>query len=252
MLGRSGKPIIVGPWLSETGFELLYWIPFLAWAKAYGNFDPDRLIVMSRGGAAPWYLAHYAPVRRVCCFFTPDEFGSHDERRIVEQGGRQKHIEVTWFDREIIARVPARRGLSGAELLHPSQMYRLFDNFWLQRAPVTDADGTSSGCPSPRPPAGRPDRSPTSRRWSPLTITSNAPASSAYTTGSPAGPSSMSGWVWLRPSAVAASRSNEGDRLTLRSNRPERGIHEALGVLPVVLGRVGSRCGSFRVAGCDR
>ena len=47
------------------------------------------------------------------------------------------------------------------------------------------------------------------RRWSPLTITSNAPASRAYTTGSPAGPSSMSGWVWLRPSAVAAIRSNE-------------------------------------------
>ncbi len=37
MLGRQDRPIIVGPWLSETGFELLYWIPFLAWAKAYGN-----------------------------------------------------------------------------------------------------------------------------------------------------------------------------------------------------------------------
>ncbi len=63
VLGRSGKPIILGPWLSETGFELLYWIPFLAWAKAYGNFDPDRLIVVSRGGAAPWYR-HITPALR--------------------------------------------------------------------------------------------------------------------------------------------------------------------------------------------
>ena len=39
-LGRSGRPILIGPWLSEAGFELLYWIPFLAWAKAYGNLDP--------------------------------------------------------------------------------------------------------------------------------------------------------------------------------------------------------------------
>jgi len=37
VMGRSNRPIIVGPWLSETGFELLYWIPFVAWAKAYGN-----------------------------------------------------------------------------------------------------------------------------------------------------------------------------------------------------------------------
>src|SRR6185436_385997 len=113
VIGRSGKPIILGPWLSETGFELLYWIPFLAWAKAYGNFDPDRLIVVSRGGAAPWYR-HITPhYEEIFSFFTPDEFRDANERRIVEQGGRQKHIEVTSFDREILARVQAKRGLSG-------------------------------------------------------------------------------------------------------------------------------------------
>ena len=25
------EPILVGPWLGEVGFELLYWIPFLRW-----------------------------------------------------------------------------------------------------------------------------------------------------------------------------------------------------------------------------
>ncbi|HEY9465731.1 MAG TPA: hypothetical protein VIR54_21700 [Vicinamibacterales bacterium] len=152
VLGRSGKPIILGPWLSETGFELLYWIPFLAWAKAYGNFDPDRLIVVSRGGAAPWYR-HITPhYEEIFSFFTPDEFRVANERRIVEQGGRQKHIEVTSFDREILARVQAKRGLSGAELLHPSQMYQLFDNFWLQRTPVTLIEAFSVFSPLPAPP----------------------------------------------------------------------------------------------------
>jgi hypothetical protein len=152
VLGRSGKPIILGPWLSETGFELLYWIPFLAWAKAYGNFDPDRLIVVSRGGAAPWYR-HITPhYEEIFSFFTPDEFRVANERRIVEQGGRQKHIEVTSFDREILARVQAKRGLSGAELLHPSQMYQLFDNFWLQRTPVTLIEAFSVFTPLPAPP----------------------------------------------------------------------------------------------------
>ena len=49
-LGRADETIVAGPWLTETGFELLYWIPFLTWARAYGNLAPDRLIVVSRGG----------------------------------------------------------------------------------------------------------------------------------------------------------------------------------------------------------
>ena len=152
VLGRSGKPIILGPWLSETGFELLYWIPFLTWAKAYGNFDPDRLIVVSRGGAAPWYRQITPHYEEIFSFFTPDEFRVANERRIVEQGGRQKHVEVTSFDREILARVQAKRGLAGAELLHPSQMYQLFDNFWLQRTPVTLIEAFSVFTTLPAPP----------------------------------------------------------------------------------------------------
>jgi hypothetical protein len=149
VLGRSGRPIILGPWLSETGFELLYWIPFLAWAKTYGNFDPDRLVVVSRGGAAGWY-SHITPhYEEIFSFYTPDEFRVRNEQRIAEQQGRQKHIEITSFDREILARVQAKRGLQGAEVLHPSQMYQLFDNFWLQRTPVTLIEAFSRFTPMP-------------------------------------------------------------------------------------------------------
>lgn len=155
VLGRSGRTILLGPWLSETGFELLYWIPFLAWAKAYGNFDPDRLVVVSRGGAASWYR-HITPhYEEIFSFFTPEEFRINNERRIAGQQGRQKHVEISSFDREIIARVERKRGLSGVEVLHPSQMYQLFDNFWLQRTPVTlvEAFSVFSTIPAP-PPSG--------------------------------------------------------------------------------------------------
>jgi hypothetical protein len=155
VLGRSGRPILLGPWLSETGFELLYWIPFLAWAKAYGNFDPDRLVVISRGGAASWY-SHITPhYEEIFSYFTPAEFRDNNDRRIIEQQGRQKHVEITAFDRDIIARVQKKRGLSGAEVLHPSQMYQLFDNFWLQRTPVTLVEAFALFSPlSPPPPSG--------------------------------------------------------------------------------------------------
>jgi hypothetical protein len=149
LLGRSDKPIVVGPWLSETGFELLYWIPFLAWAKAYGNLDADRMVVISRGGAAPWYSHLTTNYEDVLSYYTPDEFRRRNEERIAAQYGRLKHLEVSSFDRDIIARVTEARGLHGAAVLHPSEMYRLFEHFWFQRAPVTLVEAFTSFAPLP-------------------------------------------------------------------------------------------------------
>jgi len=149
LLGRSDRPIIVGPWLSETGFELLYWIPFLAWAKTYGRLDPDRLVVVSRGGAAPWY-AHLTPnYEDVLSYYTPEEFRRRNEERIASQHGRLKHLGVSKFDRQIIAKVTEARKLRGAELLHPSEMYGLFEHFWFQRAPVTIVETFTQYAPLP-------------------------------------------------------------------------------------------------------
>jgi hypothetical protein len=143
-LGRSGRPILIGPWLSEAGFELLYWIPFLAWAKTYGNLDASQLVVISRGGAASWYRNITTNYEDVLSFYSPDEFRSRNEARIVEQRGRLKHVEISSFDREIIAKVAEQRGLSGVRLLHPSMMYRLFDHFWFQRVPITLVEAFTS------------------------------------------------------------------------------------------------------------
>ncbi|MBM3817914.1 MAG: hypothetical protein FJW14_02680 [Acidimicrobiia bacterium] len=154
VLGRSGKPILLGPWLSETGFELMYWIPFLAWARTYGNLDPSQIVVVSRGGAASWYR-HITPnYEDILSFYTPDEFRRRNEARIVEQKGRLKHVDVGSFDREIIAKVSERRGLRGVKVLHPSVMYRLFDPFWFQRSPITLVETFTAFSAMPPAPLG--------------------------------------------------------------------------------------------------
>ena len=108
MLGRQDRPIIVGPWLTEAGFELLYWIPFLAWAKAYASLHDDQLIIVSRGGSAPWYR-HISPnYHDILSLFTAEEFRTRNDARVHEQKGRLKHIDLGEFDREIIERVEAR------------------------------------------------------------------------------------------------------------------------------------------------
>ncbi len=139
-LGRTDLPIVAGPWLTETGFELLYWIPFLTWARAYGNFDPERLIIISRGGAAPWYRRLTTKYADAFTFYTPDEFRTRNEERLRQQGGRFKHVEVSAFDRDIIARATGSLKLGKIKLLHPSVMYRLFNGYWRQLAPVTLVD----------------------------------------------------------------------------------------------------------------
>jgi hypothetical protein len=136
-LAESGRPIIVGPWLSEAGFELLYWIPFVAWAKRYGHLDPARLIVVSRGGTASWYQGITSQYEDVFSYFTPDEFRQRNEARVVDQKGVLKHVQLAGFDKEIVERVAAARGLASYDVLHPSAMYGLFSLFWKQHQPIT-------------------------------------------------------------------------------------------------------------------
>jgi hypothetical protein len=152
MLGRQPRPIVVGPWLTEAGFELLYWIPFLAWAKSYASLHDDQLIVVSRGGAAPWYR-HISPnYHDILSLYTADEFRLRNEARVHEQKGRLKHIDIGDFDREIIDRVRRARGLDKVKILHPSLMYNLFNVFWRQQAPITLVEAFSVFRPLPRLP----------------------------------------------------------------------------------------------------
>jgi hypothetical protein len=154
MLGRQDRPIIVGPWLTEAGFELLYWIPFLAWAKAYASLRDDQLIVVSRGGAAPWYR-HISPnYHDILSLFTAEEFRQRNDARVHEQKGRLKHIDLGDFDREIIDRVKQARGLDKVKVLHPSLMYNLFNVFWRQQAPITLIEAFSVFRPLPKLPLG--------------------------------------------------------------------------------------------------
>jgi hypothetical protein len=168
-LGAQRGPIIVGPWLSEIGFELLYWIPFLRWAITFGGLHADDLWIVSRGGCRSWYAdlgAHYVDVLK---FYSPAAFRAGNDRRMAEQsrsfqslGLRHdrpttKHVAVTAFDREILAHVTRDAGVSSPRLLHPSMMYTLFRLFWRKKVPqLYDEMTTPLRLPSAAPIHGLP------------------------------------------------------------------------------------------------
>jgi hypothetical protein len=128
-IAAGSGPIVVGPWMGEVGFELLYWIPFVAWFKQRFEVDSNRLIVVSRGGASPWY-AHVAHrYVELLSLVSLEEF-----RNATEQSKKQRG--VTRFDRVALRRVLRRETLGRVRLLHPQLMYRLYWEFWKGRAPA--------------------------------------------------------------------------------------------------------------------
>lgn len=131
-ISRSTNPIIVGPWLSEIGFEVLYWIPFLKWAiKDYG-IDKERIIVISRGGTEQWYRGITNKYIDVFDYFTEDEFRKKNQDRINDAGG-QKHRMISDFDLEILKQVKKTLQIEDHEWLHPSFMYGMFKCYWDQK-----------------------------------------------------------------------------------------------------------------------
>jgi hypothetical protein len=128
-IARSGRPVLVGPWTGEIGFELLYWIPFVRWVTEKFGIAPERVTIVSRGGTRAWYAGlgdHYVDAFSLV---TPDAF-----RDATEQVKKQRAMGR--FDRQVLRRVAAR-GATPPALLHPELMYALFMPFWKHQAAVT-------------------------------------------------------------------------------------------------------------------
>ena len=128
-LARSRRPVIVGPWTGEVGFELLYWEPFVRWVVSTYRIPPERLIIVSRGGVRDWYSELATRYVDVFSLFSPEEF-----RAATEEAKKQRRVGA--FDAEVVKRVVSAHNLGRVELLHPGMMYRLFMPFWREVATV--------------------------------------------------------------------------------------------------------------------
>jgi hypothetical protein len=122
-------PIILGPWLSEVGYEALYWVPFVRWFTRHYDVDPNRVIALSRGGVSGWYGGIASRYVEQFDLFTPQEFAARNEARRGEAD--QKQLAHSAFDEEILSRARASLGLEDAHVCHPSAMFSLLRQFWL-------------------------------------------------------------------------------------------------------------------------
>jgi hypothetical protein len=128
-LARGRGPIVAGPWLGEVGFELLYWIPFLAWFAQRFEVPRERLVVMSRGGTRDWYAHVASRYYDVFDYVGIGDFRARNQRRSAELG-EQKQIAMTAFDRELLKPVLSAIDGHHRQILHPSTMFRVFRPYW--------------------------------------------------------------------------------------------------------------------------
>lgn len=136
-LTRSSLPIIIGPWTGEVGFELLYWIPFLQFLRETYPIDPERLIVVSRGGVAGWYANVSRHYSESFVTETPDSFRAATE-------AVKKQRSPRGFEKRLVKAAMRERGIRRAHILHPSLMYELLWAYWLYQTTVRHVETFSA------------------------------------------------------------------------------------------------------------
>jgi hypothetical protein len=127
-IAASGRPVLIGPWTGEVGFELLYWIPFIEWLRARWQLPPGREVIVSRGGVASWYGRSTGCYVDILSLFGADEFRA----AVAEE--KRKHRRPGAFDERVTEAVIRHRGLGDIDVLHPGLMFRAFAPYWSDEA----------------------------------------------------------------------------------------------------------------------
>lgn len=132
---RGGAPILVGPWLSEVGFESLYWIPFVHYLRHRYNIKKERLIAVTRGGAGFWYdteqsveLLDYVPLKDL-------RLAQLEQHALTKS---LKQTTITPWEQRLMPLIAARCGLRRYRVLHPSLMYAFFHDWWASKMSLVE------------------------------------------------------------------------------------------------------------------
>ncbi len=125
----STQPVVVGPYLSDVGFELLYWRPFVAWMHEHYGERTAPVIALSRGRVGDWYASRATDYVDACDLVDFDTFLTRNRQRVRATGSWKQKV-VADFDRELLDALSARFDDVEPEVLHPSLIFRVCSRIW--------------------------------------------------------------------------------------------------------------------------
>lgn len=129
-LARDKRPILIGPFRSELGFEASYFQPFLAWlAKTVPTFR-DRAVIVTRGGLAHLYAS--VATKAVDLYTLRSVVEVRRENKYDQKTqGIQKQVAQTAWDTAALADAAKALGiLPGYHVVHPAWMYWGLEPYW--------------------------------------------------------------------------------------------------------------------------
>lgn len=109
--------------------------------------DPDRLVVVSRGGVASWYGAVASRYIDLYDYFTPDQLATRNTQAVTD--GQAKLRSMTDLDRQVLKLVQVSLRTRETRVLHPMQMYQLFAPYWKHRSAVELIETFTAPAPFP-------------------------------------------------------------------------------------------------------
>lgn len=135
-LTSSEKPILVGPWMGNANWELLYWRPYVSWLLEQLDRSGRRVIAVSRAGADVWYRALSSEYVDLLDLYSLEEFERVNAERLRVTGMRKQRY-MSDVERDILNLVA--RGLDldldDCDVVHPATMFRMLDEVWRGRLP---------------------------------------------------------------------------------------------------------------------
>jgi hypothetical protein len=133
---REGRRLLVGPFLGEVGFELLYWLPLVRRLLAEHNVPRERVSVLARGGAAAWYRDCAQHSVEVLDLVPPEEYLAELIERRRRAGTTKQFFPDTLDSR--LARLALDR-IGDATVVHPLLMYSRLRFLWEELQPAGQA-----------------------------------------------------------------------------------------------------------------
>jgi hypothetical protein len=127
--GARGRPVLLGPFVGEIGYELEYWIPFLRRELRRHGIEPEQATVLTRGGAALWYRDFARHAVDALELFSPEEYLLRLERRRAAAGDL-KQLRWEPFDRELVDLARERTG--AVTVVHPGYMFTRLRGLWFK------------------------------------------------------------------------------------------------------------------------
>ncbi len=130
----NASHVVAGPYISDTGTEFIYWIPFLRWVMKRFNLKEEHLTAISRCGAGVWYRRLGMDYTDMCEVMEEEEMERYF--RDITLNSSMKQFEATPFEMDLVRRLLEKKGIEEYFLIHPSLMWNLFLPVWKQMLPT--------------------------------------------------------------------------------------------------------------------